>query len=88
MGIFPRLYDLVMAPWERGRLSQYRRAVMSPASGRVLGVLRRTDAGALAAAIWDAPGALEVERADPIATPAGKVLPYQVLTVVRGAPDR
>ena len=38
MGIFPRLYDLVMAPCERVRLGQYRRAVMSPASGRVLGV--------------------------------------------------
>ena len=38
MEIFPRLYDLVMAPWERGRLGRYRRAVVSPARGRVLGV--------------------------------------------------
>ena len=38
MEIFPRLYDLIMAPWERGRLGRYRRAVVSPARGRVLGV--------------------------------------------------
>lgn len=38
MQIFPRIYDLFMAPLERGRVGQYRHAVVSPARGRVLEV--------------------------------------------------
>ena len=34
--LFPRLYDLVVAPAERGRLGRWRRRVVAPAEGRVL----------------------------------------------------
>lgn len=47
--------------------------------GRVLAViaeeLKRTDSGSLAEAMWSYSGALVVERAQPILTPAGKILP-------------
>lgn len=38
MRFFPRLYDLVMAPAERGRLGRWRRSLVAPARGRVLEV--------------------------------------------------
>jgi ubiquinone/menaquinone biosynthesis C-methylase UbiE len=34
--LFPRIYDLFMAPWEHGRLGRYRHAVVSGVQGRVL----------------------------------------------------
>lgn len=36
MRLFPRIYDLLMAPWEHGRLGRYRHAVVSGVRGRVL----------------------------------------------------
>lgn len=38
MAMFPRVYDLFMAPLERGRVGQYRHAVVSPVRGRALEV--------------------------------------------------
>ena len=38
MPLFPRLYDLFMAPAERGRLGRWRRSLVAPAHGRVLEV--------------------------------------------------
>lgn len=38
MRLFPALYDLVMAPAERGRLGRWRQSLVAPAHGRVLEV--------------------------------------------------